>query len=771
MFRTFLSEWKGFFRNKKHIIFISAIALIPIIYSGMFLWAFWSPYDRTEHLPVAIVNEDGGATLAGKEVNIGNDLVKELKKNDSFDWHFVSQKKADQEMKDNQYYMTITIPKDFSKDATTVLDHKTVQPKFEYRLNSGYNYIASQITDNGAKEIKEKLNHQLTKTYTDNMFSEIDQLAAGLKTASKGAGKLSSGTQEELEGLNTLKSHLTELNDAGIQLEDGAAQLASGSSDLENGLVQSESGTQKLYETTKNNTSKVNALAEGTQTLAGKTQALNNGIQQLVKGNQTMIGQLKGQKLADGLDELSKGMQAEYKNLAALNQATLPLKDIQTQLDNMNRYITGSQKIFSTIEDFSTKNKQDLTPEQQKELDGILEGIKQLNSGSNSEANPATLLASLSKFPDAIQQLTDGQKQLLDGFNELNANLQQLSSGLTVLQQNINKLPNATTQLADGAEQLAEGSQQLNQQWGTLVASMGQLNSAQEQLVKGSQSLNKNMEKLQAGLTTLNSGQNQLTDGASDLSKGMKTIHKGSGELADNLGDAAKQTDNANLGDQNANMFSEPLKAEKSSGGVDKYGVGFTPYFLSLGLFVGALLLTVIYDVVTPAIRPKNGVSWALGKYMFIGVVGIVQALIADAIIFFAIGLRVSDPGVFIAFSVLTSLVFMTIIQFFTTLLGEPGRFLVILILVLQLTTTGGTYPIELLPSALYDFHHWLPMNYSIAGFRNIVAGGQQGLLWHHAFVLACFGVFLLAGTVVTLTLRHKRQVKRDRTDDASISA
>lgn len=767
MFQVFMSEIRSFFKEKKHIIFISAILLVPIIYAGMFIWSFWSPYDHTEHLPVAVVNNDIGATLAGEKVNLGDDLVKDLKKNKSFDWHFVSAEEAKKGLDDNRYYMTMTIPSDFSKNSTSVMEKAPEHPVLYYHLNSGYNYIASKITDSGAEKIKNKFNAEITKTYTQNLFDKVDDLANGLKKAADGSGDLKTGAAKEIDGLNAIKTNLKKLGDAGLQLQDGANALAEGAGDLKDGIQQVQEGTSSLYQKTKANTSNIKDISSGAKTLAEKTAELNKGISQMASGNQQMIDQLDGQQLADGLKNLSQGLNTEYQGLQALNEQVQPLNNLGAQMDSLNQWLRGASQLFTKIDQYDGT----LTGDQKAQFAEIKQLSDQLSSQMAGINDTESMMVELEQLPGAIQQLTDGQKQLVNGFNDLNTNLNKLSAGLTTLKQNIQQLPNATGQLADGANRISEGASSLDQQWGTLVESIGQVNDGEQKLVDGSLTLQQNLQTLEQGLAKMNSGTGALTDGSSKLTDGMNQINNGAGDLANKLNEAYGQTQDSHRGSDNAKMFANPVKAEKSAGAIDKYGPGFTPYFLSLGLFVGALLLTVVYNIRDPYRRPKNGAAWAFGKYLFLMGVGLIQALIADFIIMVPIGLHVGNPFAFILFSILTSWTFMAIIQFFVSSMRDPGRFLVIIILVLQLTTTGGTYPIELLPPALYNFHQWLPMNYSVAGFRNLIAGGQTDMLWHNAIMLAIFLVVMLACTIVYLSFAHKKEFKNDVSGSEKLTA
>ncbi|MGV3489083.1 MAG: YhgE/Pip family protein [Tuberibacillus sp.] len=758
MFQVFMSEVRSFFSEKRHYIFISAILLVPIIYAGMFIWSFWSPYDHTDHLPVAVINNDTGATLAGEKVNLGDDLVKELKKNKSFEWHFVDAEEAKKGLDENRYYMTMTIPSSFSKNTTTVMEMRPERPTLYYHLNSGYNYISSMITDSGAQKIKNKLASEITKTYTENLFNKIDDLTDGLKKAADGAGDLNDGVKKELDGLYAIKANLEKLGDAGIKLQDGAKALAAGAGDLKDGIRQVQDGTDALYQKTKANTSSINDLAAGAKTLADKTAELNKGLAGMASGNRQMIDQLNSAALAQGLDQLSKGLDAEYQGLQALNEKVEPLSHIDTQMDQLNQWMSGAAALFSKIDAYNGT----LTDDQKAQFAEIKKLSDQLQSQLVGMNETASTLDELKQLPAAIQKLTDGQKDLMNGFNDLNTQLQKLAAGLTALQQNIQQLPNATAQLAGGAQKVSDGTGALNKQWSALVSGIGQVNDGEQKLISGSLSLQQNLQTLEQSLAQMNEGSGQLTDGAGQLADGMKDIQKGSGQLSNKLNDAYGQSKDNHLASDNEKMFANPVKAKKSAGTVNKYGQGFTPYFLSLGLFVGALLLTVIYNIRDPYRKPRNGFAWALGKYIFLMLVGLIQALIADVIIMALIGVHVDQPLLFIAFSVLTSWTFMAIIQFFVSSMRDPGRFLVIIILVLQLTTTGGTYPIELLPPVLYDLHRFLPMNYSIAGFRNLVAGGQTDLLAHNSLMLLIFLVITLICTVTYLAFAFKKEFKNN---------
>ena len=154
---VFIKDLGAALRNPKVLIPMFVVLFIPVLYSGLFLKAFWDPYGKMNELPVAVVNQDKGASYEGKQLTAGNDLVEELKKSDGFQWEFVSREQADAGLKDNTYYMAIVVPEDFSSKATTLLDANPQPANIIFEPNEGYNFLAGQIGGTAVKEIKSKI--------------------------------------------------------------------------------------------------------------------------------------------------------------------------------------------------------------------------------------------------------------------------------------------------------------------------------------------------------------------------------------------------------------------------------------------------------------------------------------------------------------------------------------------------------------------------------------------------------------------------------------
>lgn len=346
-------EWKALVSNKKVLIPVLAVLFIPLMYAGMFLWAFWDPYEQLDQLPVAVVNEDTGADYDGTELQIGSELVDNLKANPKFKWKFVSKDEAVRGLENEQYYMMIEIPENFSENATTLMDEDPQSLELKYVPNEGFNFLSGQIGGTAVAQIKEEVSNTITKTYAESIFENIDKLADGLGDASDGAGKIDEGVvdlkggsaelKEKLEllagksitfkdGLNDASAGAKKLADGAQELDSGLGQLQDGSGKLYSGSVSAEKGAAQLNEglgtslsgmkELQSNVPKLTAGAEGISAGAGE---LSGGVNRLSDGS-TALAAGAGE-LSTGLDKLSAGNQAAYKGAGELSAGLTQLND------------------------------------------------------------------------------------------------------------------------------------------------------------------------------------------------------------------------------------------------------------------------------------------------------------------------------------------------------------------------------------------------------------------------------------------------------------
>ncbi|HDX9657612.1 TPA: YhgE/Pip domain-containing protein [Bacillus toyonensis] len=922
-------EFTEIIKSKKILIPIIAVLFVPILYAGMFLWAFWDPYKQLDDLPVAVVNLDKGAVFDGKPIEVGKGLVDNLKDNTSFKWEFVSEKEAKKGMEGRKYYMLVRIPNDFSSNATTLLKNDPKPLNLEYIPNESLNFLSSQIGGTAIEKIKGEVASTLTKTYAEKMFDSIQDVSKGLADGAEGANKLHDGSSElhdgsskVTDGLHTLRGKSGEMKDGVGKLFDGSGRvtvglstlngktgemqigigkLVDGSGKVTDGLhvLNSNAGIGKLVDGSGKVTDGLHALnsnvgigklvdgsgkiTDGLHLLNSKTSELRDGSEKVTGGLNKLVsksGELKTGttdlsngmgKLAEGKSQLEKGSQEIQKGLQDLNsniqKSAAGLEEMQSKvpsiLNTVNEKIDGAGANVNQLNELTQstagdaknaaqevanlqKQIESLPKEYQEQLQpfitsavkstatvqqkaaGVAGGTNKLNeevkqltgeidqktSGlQNTLPNPAgvkTLAGGVEKLTNAqnefvskfhgfgegldnakigADKLKDGSVQLIDGVTQLQSGSGKVTAGLGQLSAGVNQLADGSSQvtgglgtlsvgvtkLADGSSQvtgglgtlsvgvtkLADGSSQVTGGLDTLSVGAGQMSGGITQLANGSGQVTTGLSTLSTGSTQLIDGVNKLADGSGKVTDGLVKVNDGSGELAEKLGEGAEKTGEVKGTDKTYDMFANPVKVKTEKlAEVPNYGTGFTPYFLSLGLFVGALLLSIVYPLRDTVGVPKSGFSWFISKFGVLLSVGIIQAIVADVILLFGLGVEVQSIPYFILFSIVTSLAFIALIQCLVTAFGDAGRFIAIITLIIQLTTSAGTFPLELIPKFLQPFNTWLPMTYSVSGLKAVVSSGDFDFMWQNIGMLIIFIVVLSLGTIASLTLMHKRKFK-----------
>ncbi|HFF3183226.1 phage infection protein [Bacillus cereus] len=904
-------EFTEIIKSKKILIPIIAVLFVPILYAGMFLWAFWDPYKQLDDLPVAVVNLDKGAVFDGKPIEVGKGLVDNLKDNKSFKWEFVSEKEAKKGMEGRKYYMLVRIPDDFSSNATTLLKDNPKPLNLEYIPNESLNFLSSQIGGTAIEKIKTEVSSTLTKTYAEKMFDSIKDVSKGLADGAEGASKLHDGSSElhdgsskvtdglhtlqgksgeiqtgvgklfdgsgkvtaglntlnsktgEMQigigklvdgsgkvtnGLNTLNSKTSEMQ-AGIgKLVDGSGKVTDGLNTLNSKTGEMQKGIGELHDGSEKVTGGLNKLVSKSGELKTGTTDLSNGMEQLVGGqNQLEVAsqkiekglqdlnskvkssaagleeiQSKGPSILNTVNEKIDGAGANVNQLNELTQSTAgdaknaaqEVANLQKQIESLPKeyqeqlqpFITsavkstatvqqkaagvagGTNKLNEEVKQLKSEINQKTGDGQSKlpnaaELQSLTAGIEQLSSaqkgfvekfqGFGAKLNTAKEGANKFKnesgqLIDAINQLADGSGQVTTGLDTLSAGANQMAGGVNQLADGssqvtggLGQLSAGANQMAGGVNQLADGSNQVTGGLGTLSVGANQMAGGVNQLADGSGQVTTGLGTLSNGSTQLIDGVNKLADGSGKVTDGLVKVNDGSSELAEKLGEGAEKTGEVKGTDKTYDMFASPVKVKtEKMAEVPNYGTGFTPYFLSLGLFVGALLLSIVYPLRDTVGVPKSGFSWFISKFGVLLSVGIIQAIVADVILLFGLGVEVQSIPYFILFSIITSLAFIALIQCLVTAFGDAGRFIAIITLIMQLTTSAGTFPLELIPKFLQPFNAWLPMTYSVSGLKAVVSSGDFDFMWQNIGMLMIFIVVLSLGTIASLTLMHKRQFK-----------
>ena len=683
------AEWKHLFNNKILLISMAVISFIPILYSGFFLGSIWDPYGQTKNLPVAFVNEDKGASLNGKSLNIGESIEKKLKDNHDLGWEFVSKQQADEGVNSGHFYAVVTIPSDFSQKAASITESEPQQAVINFTTTPAKNYIGSLVSNQAAAKVKSSVSEQITQAYAKGILENLDKLGIGLDTAANGAstlhdglGRLQSGTQAYVGGVKQLAVNQQSLAGGLAQLSDGSRKLQAGLGQLSNNLPTE---------------SQLSQLSDGMKQLQSGINQLNASVS---NPSPALVAQQN--KVETEAQTLAQTMRASESDLSAAGGT----------LQTLGAQAAASGSDSTTI------------------------SLPQISNISRALTKTQIISAQMETLREDLQALT---QQLL-------AQQTQLQAGVSVLNNGVNQLaPNAITAF-NGYNSVRFANNQL-------LAGSASLTNGLSEAKSGSQ-------KLANGASLLESRSGALIDGTSQLASGADT-------LANKLADASNRIKIQPTGATTQQQIANPVKSEMTEkGNVPNYGYALSPYVLSLSLFVGALVLNVIYPIRKTFSEQESAIRWWLSKASVAGVAAFMQATILMLVMVFFLGLTPEHPAHFIGAIYLTSFAYMSIVSLLVIVLDNPGRFLAMVLLVLQLGSSEGTFPIQTANGFFQTINPLVPMTYSIRALRQAISGGLDNAFYGGSmWVLAGFLLVANLLTIGFFAYRGKRKFAHTSVD------
>lgn len=730
-----LEELKALIKNPKLIITMIGVALVPALYNLSFLGSMWDPYGRVNDLPIAVVNQDKPAKMADESLTIGDDMVDKMSKNKELDYHFVSSKSAQKGLKKGDYYMVITLPEDLSQRATTLLNPEPQKLTIRYQTSKGHGMVAAKMGETAMTKLKESVSQNITKIYTSAVFSSMTELQSGLKEASTGSQALASGAKTAQAGSQTLSTNLVALTNASQQFQQGTGRLTSGLTTYTDGVNQVKNGLGTLSTDIPNYLNGVSRLSQGAF-------QLNQGLSQLTQATTLSDEKAKGiQSLIVGLPVLNQGIQQLNTELSTMETPNLNADELGNSLGAIAQAAKQviAEETAAQNEELSalqaTSVYQSLTAEQQGELAAalnqsdksqtvsaaqtILSSVQTLSTGLRT-LSQGNNLAQLDQLKSAVSQIASQSNQALPGASSA---LSELSMGLSKVNGSLNQ------QVLPGSNQLTTGLAQLNGYNTTIGSGVTKLSEGATalstksgELLNGSQQLSEGAGKLADGSFQLSQGGNQLTSGLTDLSTGLSTLN---GSLAK----ASQQLSLVSVQDKNARAVSKPvLLNEKDRDDVKTNGIGMAPYMIAVSLMVVALSTNVIFANSLSGRPVKNKWDWAKQKLVingFISTVGSIILYLAIQLLGFEAHYGMKTLG----FIILSGWTLMALV---TALVGwddRYGSFASLVMLLLQVGSSGGSYPIELSGAFFQTLHPFLPMTYVVSGLRQTISlDGNIGL-------------------------------------------
>ncbi len=683
------AEWKHLFNNKILLISMAVISFIPILYSGFFLGSIWDPYGQTKNLPVAFVNEDKGASLNGKSLNVGESVEKKLKDNHDLGWEFVSKQQADEGVNSGHFYAVVTIPSDFSQKAASITKSEPQQAVINFTTTPAKNYIGSLVSNQAAAKVKSSVSEQITQAYAKGILENLDKLGIGLDAAANGAstlhdglGRLQSGTQTYVGGVKQLAVNQQSLAGGLAQLSDGSRKLQAGLGQLSNNLPTESQLSQ-----------------------------LSNGMKQL----------------QSGINQLNASVSNPSPALVAQQNK------VETEAQTLAQTMRASESDLSAVGDTLRTL-----------------GTQAAASGSESTTISLSQISNISRAFTETQAIIEQTTTLLKDLRVLT---QQLSAQQTQLQAGVSTLNKGVNQLAPNAITAFNGYNSVRFANNQLLAGSASLTNGLNEAKSGSQ-------KLANGASLLESRSGALIDGTSQLASGADT-------LANKLADASNRIKIQPTGATTQQQIANPVKSEMTEkGNVPNYGYALSPYVLSLSLFVGALVLNVIYPIRKTFSEQESAIRWWLSKASVAGVAAFMQATILMLVMVFFLGLTPEHPAHFIGAIYLTSFAYMSIVSLLVIVLDNPGRFLAMVLLVLQLGSSEGTFPIQTANGFFQAINPLVPMTYSIRALRQAISGGLDNAFYGGSmWVLAGFLLVANLLTIGFFAYRGKRKFAHTSVD------
>lgn len=683
--------------------------LIPFVYSFFFLTSAWDPYGNTGKIPVAVVNEDQPAELEGTKIQAGADTIKELKIDDQLDWQFVDAKQAAKGLKDNKYYTVITIPKDFSKNAATVLDANPKQMNLKYETNGSLNYISEVISQVGTGKLNEQIKEKVTTAFVSQLFNQVKEIGSQLKVAADGSGQITDGLGTLSAGLTKYTNGVTQVNDGLGQLHAKVPTLADDVNKLDDGGGQLHTGLGTLNSQIPTLSSGVKQLDNGgVQLKNGLTQlndqvpALTNGVEQLTAGLNQVHGAVVSDSTNVGTETLSSGVEKLAQGITDLKYYTLDSThgDAQKNLpDGVTMLREKMQKLSGVV---AAQVQSMLMP---------------MNKNLVTKADTAET-AAIEKLEADLP--ADASDEVKKDISDLKAKAAAHTTKVNGYMKNVEGIvgtinTNLTTTTTDAAGD-PEGLQSAITMFTDNLTIID--NELSHPEISGHPGYADAVQQLYDGT-------NQLVANNDQLLSGTGKISDGSGTLTNGLEDGYKQVTAAKLTKLTAKMFASPTTLSQSRlTTVPNYGAALAPFVLAMALFIGIIIFNFIYSFAERPTNRKELIGWITAK-LAICTGFAVAASVLEAFLIRIAGLQVNNVPAFYGIAILFGISAMYVTMLFNLLFGKAGIFIALGLL--TLSGSGGLFPMETVAPWFRSIQQFLPMTYAMNGFRNSITGGIAG--------------------------------------------
>lgn len=684
-------------QNRFALIVTIGIIIIPSLYAWFNIGANYDPYSNTKDIRVAVSNEDKGtrSTVTG-ELNAGDEIIKNLKENDQLGWTFVDKDKAVEGVKSGKYYAAIIIPGDFSARLTDFLSGKIEKSEIVYYVNEKKNAIAPKITDTGAQTLEEEIRNTFSAVAAESVSKVMTASASGI------AGKLTQTSADINTAINTTRDSLDTyqalLDRFKGTISTGKDSIGTGKATLDSLKAAAATGQEGLENAQTH-------LSQSRESIGKFSGSLTNTLNQ----GQSVLGQINGTAAS------------QLGNLEA--QALQIGAGVESSIASAKEMLTVNQEIVDALKKINADHP---SPELEKLIQSLETEI----------ANQQKILDSLNAGNDSVKKMITQTSETRKSLNQIAADGGEALKGVnTSFQQNL--MP------------------QVNQTLDSFAVLSGKTSGILAGVTPAADQLQGILDDLDAALTAsaeaLDSTQNAMIDLTGQLGRVSTDLNaiKNSKLYQNFLSSTGIQPE------QVADFMESPVDIETEKVyPVANYGSALAPFYTNLAIWVGGIVLIAIFKLEVDedeAVRDLTPTQAYFGRWLLYIAVGLLQGLVVCLGDLFIMKIQCVNPAAFIFAGLLASFVFVNLIYALSTTFKHIGKAICVILVILQIPGSAGTYPIEMTPGFFQAVHPLLPFTYGINAMRETVAGIYGA---HYTYDLLHLLIFVPVALVIGLGLR-----------------
>lgn len=603
------------------------------------------------------------------------------------------------------------------------------------------------------------------------LSSKSPELVRGINQLYTGVESYTGGVSQLNAGLNQFSSGVSAYTNGVGNLATGANQLSNQSATLRMGMEQLSEGIQQLsskLDASSGKKDQINQLSSGLNQLNQVIQNIDVGDTKQLDSVLSSIASLSNQMLASAQSDKATTLAniqstAAYQSLTSEQQAEISASVSQNSTGSIQSaqsivaLVQGLQGSLENLQNQSSnlstlKNQANqVLPLASTSLTGLSSGLTEIQGAVTSKLVPASqsIASGVNAYTTGVDKVSQGTSQLSEKNSTLTGSLNQLVSGSTTLTQKssnltagVGQLVEKTPELVSGIEKLSTGSNQLNQKSQELIAGVDKLQSGSSQLADKSSQLISGASQLESGANKLADGAGKLAEGGTKLTSGLEGLQTGVVSLGQGLGNASDQLKSASTESKNAEILSNPLSLSKTDNDqVPVNGIAMAPYMISVALFVAAISTNIIFAKLPSGRHPESRWAWLKSRTEINGIIAVLAGILVYGGVHL-IGLTANHEMRTFILIILTSLVFMSMVTTLTTWNSRIGAFFSLILLLLQLASSAGTYPLALTNDFFRAINPWLPMSYSVSGLRQTIS--MTGNIHHQVIFLSVILVLFI---------------------------